>query len=169
MKPVLGLCGFSGAGKTTLLSKLIPALNNLGIRVSVIKHAHHNFDIDHPGKDSYKIRKSGAKQTLVASNQRWALMTETPHVGNEPNLQYLLSQLDTSLIDIILVEGFKHAPIPKIEIYREALGKPLLAQEDSNVIAVASDTALPISRTHINLNDIEAIAQFIQTRFKLTS
>ena len=167
MKPVLGFCGYSGAGKTTLLTKLIPALIAQGIRVSVLKHAHHNFDIDQPGKDSHKLRNAGATQTLVASNQRWALMTETPHPESEPNLKYLLAQLDEHLADIILVEGFKHEPIPKIEVHRKALGKPLLATLDSNIIAVASDIRLAIGQPQIDLNDIDAMASFIQTWLKL--
>ena len=167
MTPVLGFCGYSGAGKTTLLTKLIPTLKAQGIRVSVIKHAHHAFDIDQPRKDSYRLREAGATQTLVASNQRWALMTETQNAEDEPNLSYLLSQIDGNLADIILVEGFKHAPIPKIEIHRPSLGKPLLALQDDTVIAVASDTALNIGQTLIDLNDIDAMASFIQTWLKL--
>ena len=167
MKPVLGFCGYSGAGKTTLLTKLIPALIAQGIRVSVLKHAHHNFEIDQPGKDSHKLREAGATQTLVASNQRWALMTETPHPESEPDLKYLLEQLDEHLADIILVEGFKHESIPKIEVHRKALSKPLLATLDSNVIGVATDTPLAIQQTQIDLNDIDAIAEFIQTWLKL--
>lgn len=167
MKPVLGFCGYSGAGKTTLLTKLIPTLTAQGIRVSVVKHAHHTFDIDQPGKDSYRLREAGATQTLVASNQRWALMTETPNAEDEPNLPYLLSQIDDDLADIILVEGFKHAPIPKIEIHRPSLGKPLLATDDNRIMAVASDTPLAIQQTLIDLNNIDAMASFIQTWLKL--
>ena len=167
MTPVLGFCGYSGAGKTTLLTKLIPTLTAQGIRVSVIKHAHHAFDIDQPGKDSYRMREAGATQTLVASNQRWALMTETPNAEDEPNLPYLLSQIDDDLADIILVEGFKHAPIPKIEIHRPSLGKPLLAIDDNRIIAVASDSPLAVQQTLIDLNDIDAMASFIQTWLKL--
>ncbi len=106
--PVLGFCGFSGAGKTTLLTKLIPALKDQGIRASVIKHAHHAFDIDQPSKDSYKLRQAGSAQMLIASSQRWALMTETPTMKREPDLKYLLTQIDSDLADIVLVEGFKH-------------------------------------------------------------
>jgi molybdopterin-guanine dinucleotide biosynthesis protein B len=166
MTPTLGFCGYSGAGKTMLLTKLIPALNAQGIRVSVIKHAHHDFDIDHPGKDSYQLRKAGSTQTLVASSQRWALMTETPNSESEPDLQYLLGQMGSDLVDIILVEGFKQAPIPKIEIHRASLGKPLLAMQDSSIIAVASDTLLAINQPQINLNDIDAMVCFIQTWLK---
>lgn len=160
--PVLGFCGFSGAGKTTLLTKLIPALKAQDIRASVIKHAHHTFDIDQPGKDSYKLREAGSAQTLIASSQRWALMTETPTRKREPDLKYLLTQIDSQLADIVLVEGFKHEAIRKIEVYRAALNKPLLAPQDPHIIAVASDTALSIKQQQIDLNNIDAMVGFIQ-------
>jgi molybdopterin-guanine dinucleotide biosynthesis protein B len=160
--PVLGFCGFSGAGKTTLLTKLIPALKARGIRASLIKHAHHTFDIDQAGKDSYKLREAGSVQTLIASSQRWALMTETPAMEGDPDLKYLLTQIDSHLADIVLVEGFKHEAIPKIEVYRVALNKPLLATEDANIIAVASDTALSIVQPQIDLNNIDTMVGFIQ-------
>lgn len=167
MTPVLGFCGYSGAGKTTLLTKLIPALNARGIRISVIKHAHHAFDIDQPGKDSYRLREAGSAQTLIASKQRWALMTENPGTEDEPNLAYLLNQINHDLADIILVEGFKHAPIAKIEVHRPSISKPLLAAQDTSIIAVASDSPLAIEQTQIDLNDIDAMASFIQTWLKL--
>ena len=160
--PVLGFCGFSGAGKTTLLTKLIPALKDQGIRASVIKHAHHAFDIDQPSKDSYKLRQAGSAQMLIASSQRWALMTETPTMKREPDLKYLLTQIDSDLADIVLVEGFKHEAIPKIEVYRAALNRPLLAAEDPNIIAVASDTVLAIKQQQIDLNDIDAMVGFVE-------
>ena len=160
--PVLGFCGFSGAGKTTLLTKLIPALKARGIRASLIKHAHHTFDIDQAGKDSYKLREAGSVQTLIASSKRWALMTETPEMKDEPNLNYLLTQIDTRLADIVLVEGFKHEAIPKIEVYRAKLNRPLLAIEDAHIIAVASDTSLSIKQAQIDLNDIDAMVGFVQ-------
>lgn len=160
--PVLGFCGFSGAGKTTLLTKLIPALKAQDIRASVIKHAHHTFDIDQPGKDSYKLREAGSAQTLIASSQRWALITETPTTEREPDLKYLLTQIDSQLADIVLVEGFKHEAIRKIEVYRAALNKPLLAPQDPHIIAVASDTALSIKQQQIDLNNIDAMVAFIQ-------
>lgn len=160
--PVLGFCGFSGAGKTTLLTKLIPALKAQGIRASVIKHAHHAFDIDQPSKDSYKLRQAGSAQMLIASSQRWALMTETPTMKREPDLKYLLTQIDSDLADIVLVEGFKHEAIPKIEVYRVALNRPLLAAGDPNIIAVASDIALAIKQQQIDLNDIDAMVGFVK-------
>ena len=164
--PLLGFCGFSGAGKTTLLTKLIPALKAQGIRASVIKHAHHSFDIDQPGKDSYKLRQAGSAQMLIASNQRWALMTETDQPEKEPDLQYLLNQLDGELADIILVEGFKHEAIPKIELHRPSLGHSLLASQDTNIIAIASDAPLSVHIPQIDLNDVDAMVSFIQQWLK---
>lgn len=162
---MLGFCAHSsGIGKTTLLTKLIPVLIQKGLRISVVKHAHHEFDIDHEGKDSYKLRQAGAVQMMVASRQRWALMTElvhTPHEENEPNLSHLLAQIDSTLIDLVLVEGFKHEAIHKIEVHRAEFGTPLLALEDADIIAIATDTPLPTSIPQIDLNDINAIAAFI--------
>ena len=168
--PVLGFCAHSsGIGKTTLLTQLIPALIQQDLRISVVKHAHHDFDIDHEGKDSFKLRQAGAVQMMVASRQRWALMTElvrTPHAENEPNLAHLLAQMDSSFTDLVLAEGFKHEAIPKIEVHRAAFGAPLLASEDTNIIAIATDTPLPISTPQIDLNDIIAITAFIHTWLK---
>ena len=168
--PVLGFCAHSsGIGKTTLLTQLIPALINKGLRISVVKHAHHEFDIDQEGKDSFKLRQAGAVQMMVASRQRWALMTElvrTPNHENEPNLAHLLAQMDGNLTDLVLAEGFKHEAIPKIEVHRAAFGTPLLASEDANIIAIATDTPLLVSIQQIDLNDINAIATFILTWLK---
>lgn len=165
--PVLGICAAgSNAGKTTLISQLIPELSKLGIRTSVVKHAHHRFDIDHPGKDSYKIREAGAVQTLVASDKRWAIITElarTPDPVNEIDLESMLELLDPSFADLILVEGFKHAKIPKIEVYRPALGLPALHEHDQQILAVASDAAINPKRNlrQLNLNNPSEITQFI--------
>lgn len=168
--PVLGFCAHSsGIGKTTLLTQLIPALIQKDLRISVVKHAHHEFDIDHEGKDSFKLRQAGAVQMMVASRQRWALMTElvrTPHTENEPNLAHLLAQMDNTLTDLVLAEGFKHEAIPKIEVHRAAFGTPLLASEDANIIAIATDTPLSIATPQIDLNDINSIAAFIHTWLK---
>ena len=165
--PVIGFCAHSsGIGKTTLLTQLIPALIQQGLRISVVKHAHHEFDIDHEGKDSFKLRQAGAVQMMVASRQRWALMTElvrTPHAENEPNLAHLLAQMDGNLTDLVLAEGFKHEAIPKIEVHRAEFCTP---SEDANIIAIATDTHLPISIPQIDLNDINAIAAFIHTWLK---
>ncbi len=164
--PLLGFCAYgSGIGKTTLLTSLIPVLIKRGLRVSVIKHAHHSFDIDHPGKDSYRLREAGAVQMLLGSRHRWALMTELSRMRDqqpeEPGLAELLPHIDAKLVDLILVEGFKRAPIPKIEVYRPNVNKPLLSSEDSHVIAVASDAAVDTRLPVLNLNDPEEIAAFI--------
>lgn len=159
--PVLGFAAFSGTGKTTLLEKLIPRLNEAGLRIGMIKHAHHNFDVDQPGKDSYRLRKAGARQMLVASSKRQALMTENV-LEQEPRLDELLPRLDLDAIDLVLVEGFKHVSFAKIELHREELGKPLLYPDDPDIIAIASDQPdsdgpLPA----LDINDIESIAAFI--------
>lgn len=163
--PLLGFCAWgSGVGKTTLLTRLIPLLVHAGLRVSVIKHAHHSFDIDHPGKDSYRLREAGATQMLLGSRHRWALMTEFSHrhpAPQEPGLEELLGHMDPTLADLIVVEGFKQEPIPKIEVHRPSLGNPLLAATDPDVIAVAADgpvaTALPV----LDLNNTDAVAGFV--------
>lgn len=166
--PILGICAAgSNAGKTTLITQLIPELAKRGIRVSVIKHAHHQFDIDHPGKDSYQIRESGAVQTLIASGKRWALMTEmnrTPNASNEADLESLLKQFNPDYADLILVEGFKSAAIPKIEVYRANMSTPLLATSGVDIIAVATDIPLDLSLPTLDLNDISAIADFIMLK-----
>ncbi len=166
--PILGICATgSNAGKTTLITQLIPELAKRNIRVSVIKHAHHQFDIDYPGKDSFQIRESGAVQTLIASGKRWALMTEmnrTPNPLNEADLNELLKQFNQNYADLILVEGFKSAAIPKIEVHRADMGTPLLATTDKDIIAVASDTELDLAISILDLNDTSAIADFIMLK-----
>ncbi|MDD8060737.1 bifunctional molybdopterin-guanine dinucleotide biosynthesis adaptor protein MobB/molybdopterin molybdotransferase MoeA [Shewanella metallivivens] len=161
--PVLGFCAYSGTGKTTLLKQLIPALNQRGIRLAVIKHAHHNFDVDIPGKDSYEMRKAGAKQVLVASHVRWALMTEDP-VEDDPKLQHLLRQIEADKVDIVLVEGFKKLALPKIELHRAAHNKPLIHVHDENIVAIAccEDTKVPDSLTRLDLNNVAQIADFVE-------
>ena len=161
--PLLGFCAWgSGIGKTTLLTRLIPVLTQHGVRISVIKHAHHAFDIDHPGKDSYRIRESGAVQTLLGSSRRWALMTELNQAEHtEASLPELLAHMDTTLADLILVEGFRQEAIPKIEVYRPSLDHPLLARVDPHVIAVAADGPAPTELPVLDLNDTLAIAQFV--------
>lgn len=163
-KPILGFAAYSGAGKTTLLERLIPELRQRDRRVSLIKHAHHDFDIDFPGKDSYRLRKAGAIETLVASGHRWALIHENPQPQTDPDLETLLQRLDTGLIDIVLVEGFKHQPFPRIELNRTELGKPFLYPDDSNIIAVATDQPrpLPPHLTSLDINNIAQIADFIE-------
>jgi molybdopterin molybdotransferase len=162
-KPVLGFAAFSGTGKTTLLEKLIPQLIKLGIRIGMVKHAHHDFDIDQPGKDSYRLRKAGAQQVLIASSQRQALMTENT-TPQEPRLDELISRLDLDNIDLVLVEGFKHVPFPKIELHRKALGKTLQHPGDPDIIAVASDHLTDCGELPaLDINDTAAIAAFIIT------
>lgn len=161
MIPLLAIAAWSGSGKTTLLKALITVLCARGVRPGIIKHTHHNMDVDKPGKDSYELRKAGAAQTLVASQQRWALMTETPE---EPalDLAYLASRMDSSKLDIILVEGFKHEPTAKIVLFRRAAGHDVdELMLDEHVVAVASDIALNVSVPTLDLNDVEAIADFI--------
>ena len=164
--PVVGIAAYSGTGKTTLLKKLLPLLKAQGLRVGVVKHAHHDFDIDQPGKDSYELRHAGASQMLVGSRQRWALMVETD-LPEEPRLADLMVHLLPDELDLILVEGFKPEQIPKIEIHRPSRGKPLLAGNDTSIVAIATDeptvetTQLPI----LDLNDPSTVADFIVTRF----
>jgi molybdopterin-guanine dinucleotide biosynthesis protein B len=159
---VLGVAGWSGAGKTTLLRKLIPLLSKRGLEVSTLKHAHHSFDIDQAGKDSWEHRQAGAKEVLVASSTRWALMHEL-RSDTELTLPQLLARM--SAVDLVLVEGFKRERHPKIEIYRMANAKPLLYPDDPSIIAVASDTALPdLPLLLHHLDDIDAIAATIQSR-----
>jgi molybdopterin-guanine dinucleotide biosynthesis protein MobB len=136
--PVLGFSAYSGTGKTTLLRKLIPLLRAEGVRVAVIKHAHHDFDIDTPGKDSYELRKAGADQVLIASDKRRALITET-RPAREPELAELVKSFDLTQVDLVMVEGFRHLQFNKIELHRLSLAKPLIFPEDSSIIAIASD------------------------------
>jgi molybdopterin molybdotransferase len=161
--PVLGFCAYSGTGKTTLLKQLIPLLNQRGLRLAVIKHAHHNFDVDIPGKDSFEMRKAGARQVLVASHVRWALMTEDP-VDDDPQLQHLLRQIEADKVDIVLVEGFKKLALPKIELHRAAHNKPLIHIHDDNIVAIAccDETSVPDSLTRLDLNNVAQIADFVQ-------
>jgi molybdopterin-guanine dinucleotide biosynthesis protein MobB len=161
--PVIGFVAFSGTGKTTLLKKVISKLNERGLRLGIIKHAHHDFDIDIPGKDSYELRKSGAEQTLVASRYRWALVNENIKDETEPVLETLLMQLNTDELDLVLVEGFKHSAYPKIELHRALLAKPFLYPEDDHIIAIATDTKLvePPPIKTLDLNQTEDIVDFI--------
>ena len=159
--PVLGFAAYSGTGKTSLLVKLIPLLNDRGIRVALIKHAHHDFDIDIPGKDSYELRKAGAGQVLIASDRRQALLTEAA-VTEDPALEDLVARLDLARVDLVLVEGFRHAPFPKIELHRPSLKRDLIFPTDADVIAVASDAALNAGELPLlDINRPQAIARFI--------
>ena len=161
--PVLGLCAFSGTGKTTLLTALLPLLRARGMRVAVIKHAHHSFDLDYPGKDSYELRKAGAVQTLVASRQRVALIREYEPERAEPSLADARALVDPTGMDLVLVEGFKREPLPKIELCRPSRGRPLMCGRDANIIAVASDgpVELPRDLPLLDLNSPAQIADFV--------
>lgn len=167
--PVVGFCAHSGTGKTTLLVKLVQILAARGLRVGVIKHAHHNFDTDRPGKDSYELRHAGARRTLVSSRRRWALIQEHGDADQEASLQELLAIIAHRTLDVVVVEGFKREAFAKIELHRKELGKPLLCRADANVIALATndekigDVGIPV----IALDDPAAVADFIVGRFRL--
>ncbi|MEC9481712.1 MAG: molybdopterin-guanine dinucleotide biosynthesis protein B [Halomonas sp.] len=160
--PLLGIAAWSGTGKTTLLEALLPLLRERGLRVAIIKHAHHAFDVDQPGKDSHRLREAGATPMLVASNKRFALMMETPD-QEEADLACLIEQVRPLQPDLVLVEGFKHWPIPKLELHRPILAKPLLAPEDTWIHAVASDEplTLPAGVGALDLNDVAGLATFV--------
>lgn len=156
---IFGLAGWSGSGKTTLMTALIPELVARGITVSTLKHAHHAFDVDQPGKDSWRHRKAGASEVMVVSERRWALMHEL-RGAPEPGLDELAARITP--VDLLLVEGFKHHPHPKIEIYRPTLGKPPLYPDDRYVVAIASDEELPgLALPWLPLCDPAVVADFI--------
>ena len=172
--PILGFAAWSGTGKTTLLTKLIPLLRLKGIRLGLIKHAHHEFDIDIPGKDSYELRKAGAEQVMVASSQRWALITEQKKETDDLDLDHLLYKLEQTYLNLILVEGFRHDRLPKIELFRPELNKPPLYPEDKLIIAVATKQADSIHFQHnkdkipiLDLDNSQQIVDFIITYFNL--
>jgi molybdopterin-guanine dinucleotide biosynthesis protein B len=159
---IMGLAGWSGAGKTTLLSKLIPRLVARGLTVSTIKHAHHAFDLDQPGKDSHTHRMAGASEVLVGSAGRWALVHEL-RGAPELTLPELLAKL--SPVDLVIIEGYKREPHPKLEVHRTANGKPLIHPDDPHIVAIASDTPLNGVRVPVvGLNDIDAIARLVTER-----
>jgi molybdopterin-guanine dinucleotide biosynthesis protein MobB len=163
--PIIGFCAYSGIGKTTLLTKLISLLTTEGIRVGVVKHAHHDFDIDHPGKDSYELRHAGASQMLVASRRRTALIVEHTNPLREPKLADVLTNLRLEDLDLVLVEGFKQEAIPKIELHRSGMNRPLLFPSDPNVVAIACDYEIdPGDRpvTTLDINNIQQISHFIR-------
>jgi molybdopterin-guanine dinucleotide biosynthesis protein B len=155
---IIGLAGWSGAGKTTLMVKLLPCLIGRGLAVSTLKHAHHRFDVDVPGKDSYEHRKAGAQQVMVASGARWALMTEL-RTAREPTLAELIARMDVA--DLLIVEGFKRDAHPKIEVHRAANAKPWMRPEMPGIVAVASDLRPPYDLPRAHLDDIEAIADLV--------
>lgn len=160
--PVLGFVAYSGTGKTTLLERLIPELRARGLRLAVIKHAHHDFDIDHPGKDSHRLRQAGAGAVLVASRRRWALIHENDDERPEPRLAELLAHIDPARVDLVLVEGFKHERYAKVELWRAELGKPFLWPDDDTIVAVASDVPLPqCPLPRLDLADVAGIAEYV--------
>jgi len=156
---IIGLAGWSGSGKTTLITKLIPCLIARGLRVSTLKHAHHGFDLDQPGKDSFFHRAAGATEVIISSARRWAILHELRE-ETEWDLPALAAKM--APVDLVLVEGFKRDRFPKLEIHRIANGKPLIHPEDPHIVAVASDSAVPAARVSVvDLNDIDAIADLL--------
>jgi molybdopterin-guanine dinucleotide biosynthesis protein B len=156
---IIGLAGWSGSGKTTLITKLIPRLTARGISVSTLKHAHHGFDLDQPGKDSFFHRAAGASEVIISSANRWAILHE---LRGQPEWDLAALMGKMSPVDLVLVEGFKRDAFPKLEIHRIANGKPLIHPEDPHIVAVASDSAVPAALVPvIDLNDIEAIADLL--------
>ncbi len=172
--PVLGFAAYSGTGKTTLIAKLIPLLRAQNLRLAVIKHAHHDFDVDYPAKDSFRLRKADSYQTLVSSAKRKVLITEFGDVQKEPTLAELIDDLDHQFIDLILVEGFKRERFSKIEVQRKALKKPCLYEDDSDIVAlVTDDIESPVRQIPVlDINQPDSIARFIcenRRRFRLNS
>lgn len=158
MIPLLGITGYSGSGKTTLLEKIVPELTALGLRVAVIKHSHHNATVDKEGKDSWRMKEVGASQVIMACDKRWALMTETP--TKPVSLHYLAEQFDSTLTDLILVEGFKQEPIPKILLHRHSMTRPF-PELDEHVLAVATDYDVQTDKVRLNINSVSDVVAFI--------
>jgi molybdopterin-guanine dinucleotide biosynthesis protein B len=159
---IIGLAGWSGSGKTTLVTKLIPRLIARGVKVSTLKHAHHGFDLDQPGKDSFMHRVAGATEVIISSAKRWAILHELREEA-EWDLGDLVAKM--SPVDLVLVEGYKRDAFPKLEIHRVANGKPLIQPEDPHIVAIASDTVLPDAKVPVvDLNDVEAIADLLLKR-----
>src|SRR5271169_5391682 len=157
---IIGLAGWSGSGKPTLVTRVIPVLTGRGLKVATVKHAHHDFDIDRPGKDSWLHREAGASEVAIVSSRRWAIVHE---LGNEPEppLGDVLAKL--SPVDLVIVEGFKRHPHPKLEVYRAAVGKPLLHPDDDCIVAVATDAPLKEAQVPVlMLDDVESIANVLQ-------
>lgn len=155
---VFGFAGWSGSGKTTLIEQLIPRFVGRGLKVSLIKHAHHTFDVDHPGKDSYRHRQAGCHEVMVSSGKRWVLMHEL-RGEPEPSIEDQIRRMTPC--DLLLIEGYKTYPMPKLEIYREANGKPMLYPDDHQIVAAASDVPLETKLPQFDLNDYDGIARFI--------
>ncbi|WP_018411328.1 molybdopterin-guanine dinucleotide biosynthesis protein B [Methyloversatilis thermotolerans] len=155
---VFGFAGYSGAGKTTLIERLIPLFIDEGLTVSLIKHAHEGFDIDRPGKDSYRLREAGCREVMLVSGRRWVLMHELRD-RPEPTLDEQMAVMGDC--DLLLVEGYKVSPIPKLEVHRPSYGRPLLYPDNPHVVAVASDEAMELPLPRLDLNDVPAVAGFI--------
>ncbi|MDP1639256.1 MAG: molybdopterin-guanine dinucleotide biosynthesis protein B [Candidatus Nitrotoga sp.] len=165
-KKIMGFAGYSGSGKTTLLEKVIPFLTAQGLRIAVIKHAHHDFDIDKPGKDTYRHRKAGAGEVLIVSAQRWALMHEL-NDESEPSLEYLCSRF--SAYDLILAEGYKHAAIPKLEVYRKETGVESLYPSEPGIIAVVTNSKDKFPLPVLDIDAPKEVADFILNYFSRES
>jgi molybdopterin-guanine dinucleotide biosynthesis protein B len=163
-RKTFGFAGWSGSGKTTLIEKLIPRFTARGLRVSLIKHAHHTFDVDHEGKDSYRHRHAGATEVLVTSSRRWVLMHEL-RGAQEPSFEEQVKHF--SACDLLIVEGYKFAPIPKLEVYRAETGEGFLHPKDPHIVALASDAKVETKLPLLDLNDDAAIADFILRHLKL--
>lgn len=155
---IFGVTGWKNAGKTGLMERLVSEITSRGLRVSTLKHAHHSFDVDHPGRDSYRHREAGASQVLLVSEHRWALMSEQ-RGSPEPALEELLQKL--SPVDLVLIEGYKREPHPKIEAFRAVANNPLIAEGDKTIVAIASDCPIDIDRPVFDLDDTTQIANFI--------
>ena len=156
---IFGIAGYSGSGKTTLIERLIPVFTGDGLRVSLIKHAHHSFDIDHPGKDSYRHRHAGCSEVLVTSKLRWALMHEL-RGEREPTLEEMIKRI--APCDLLLIEGYKREAFDKLEVYRSTLGEPLLFPQDPRVVAIAGDQRVAAELPQFSIDDVPAIAAFIR-------
>jgi len=163
---VLGFAGYSGSGKTTLIEQLIPRFVAMKLSVSLVKHAHHSFDIDRPGKDSWRHREAGAGEVLISSGQRWVLMHEVRDMP-EPTLDEQLKRLGPC--DLVLVEGFKRSALPKLEVYRHSVGKPMLWPQDENIVAIATDEALDTPLPQLDLNDPTAVAKFVVNYLEISN
>lgn len=162
--PIIGVVAWSGTGKTTLLRHVIPILRSEGLNLALVKHAHHHFDIDHPGKDSYVLREAGANEVIIASRHRIASIREIPGNREEPCLKDILKTIQADGLDLVLVEGFKMEDFPKIELHRKGLDRPYLYPEDKNIIALAEDTDTVVSQPgleKLNIGMPEEIAAFI--------
>jgi molybdopterin-guanine dinucleotide biosynthesis protein B len=167
IKRVCGLAGWSNSGKTTLMERLLPELAGRGLSVSTVKHAHHDFDIDKPGKDSHRHRMAGAREVMISSANRWALMHEGQG-AREPELAELLARL--APVDLVMVEGFRAYPHPKLEVYRAANGKPMLYPDDRHIFAIASDRPLDgVAVPVLDLDDAAAIVDMMIERFDLAA